>query len=350
MYKIKRRKTRTIKVGNVKIGYKYPISVQSMCNTKTSDVNATVAQIKRLEEDGCEIIRVGIPNKESVKALKQIKKEIDIPLVADIHFDYNLAIASMPYVDKIRINPGNIGSKEKVLEIIKNAKDYQIPIRIGVNSGSLEKGIIHKYKDTAEAMLNSAMHYIKFFEENDFQDLIISLKSSNVLTTIKAHQLLANKVDYPFHLGITETGNYFSGVVKSSIGIGSLLQQGIGDTIRVSLTADPIEEVKTGYEILKSLKLRKKGLEIISCPTCTRTGIDVIEIAKYLENLNIKKNLIVAVMGCIVNGIGESKNADIGVVGTKDNALLYRKGKYLKKIPKDKIKDILLKEINCFLE
>jgi len=349
MCNIKRRKTRTVTVGKVKIGSKHPISVQSMCNTKTSDFNSTIAQIKKLEEAGCEIIRVSIPDRESVKTLKQIKNEINIPLVGDIHYDHKLAIASLSFVDKIRINPGTIGSKEKVLEIIKKAKDFQVPIRIGINSGSLEKEIMHKYKDTAQAMIQSVLDNIKLFEEKNFYDLIISLKSSNVLTTVKAHQLLANKVDYPFHIGITETGNYFSGIIKSSIGIGSLLQQGIGDTIRVSLTSDPIEEVKTGYEILKALKLRKKGLNIISCPTCARTGIDVIGIINALEALNIKKDLNIAVMGCTVNGIGESEKADIGIVGTKAKALLFKKGQLIKKIGKENIKNILVEEINSFI-
>ena len=350
MGKIIRRKTRQIKMGKVKIGGNAPISVQSMTNTATKDVKSTVRQIKELEKAGCEIVRVGVPDMESAKAIGRIKRQINIPLVADIHFDYKLAIESINQgTDKIRINPGNIGSKEKVEAIVKAAKKRKIPIRIGVNGGSLELDLLKKYKEKvpAEALAESALRSIKLLERMNFKDIIVALKSTDVLTTIRAYEILAEKGNWPFHLGITEAGRARAGIVKSSVGIGSLLLKGIGDTIRVSLSGPPVEEVKVGWEILKSLHLRERGLTIISCPTCARTKIPVEDIVKYIEGFTDnfrEKPFKIAVMGCIVNGLGEARETDLAIVGMENRkAAIFKKGKFVKNIKPVEIKPFLRK-------
>ena len=344
---MKRKKTRVVEVGNVKIGGNSPITIQSMCNTKTKDAEKTIKQIKELEKAGCEIIRVAVEDMDDAFALKKIKENISIPLVADIHFDYKLALESIKYVDKLRINPGNIGSKDKIKLVVDAAKESSVPIRIGVNLGSIEKEFKEKFGLTSKAMVESAMKHIKILEELNFYDIIISLKASDIKRTAEAYKMISKKVDYPLHVGITEAGTLYSGTIKSSIGIGSLLLDGIGDTIRVSLTSNPVDEVKAGIEILKSLELRK-GPIVISCPGCGRTKIDLQRISKEVENaiLNINKPIKIAVMGCEVNGPGEASEADIGVAGAKDCAVLFRKGQFFKKIEKDKIVEQLLSEIN----
>ncbi len=346
---IKRRRTKAIKIGKFKIGSGFPILVQSMTSTDTKNIAKTVNQIKELEKAGCEIIRVAVPDMASARAIKKIKSKIKIPLVADIHFDYKLAIESiLQGADKIRINPGNIGDRKKVEEIIKVAQKKKIPIRIGINSGSLEKGLLKKYgeKDIPQALVESALKSIKILESFGLKEIIISLKSSDVLTTIKAHEILAKKVNYPFHLGVTEAGTERTGIIKSAIGIGSLLLKGIGDTIRVSLSAEPTEEVKAGWEILKSLKIRERGLTVISCPTCARSQIPVVEIAKYIERFSekFKNPFKVAVMGCIVNGLGEARYADLAIVGMgKSRAAIFKKGKFIKNIKPQQIKSFFKK-------
>lgn len=345
---IKRRKTKIVKIGNLKIGGDFPILIQSMADTDTSNVEKTVNQIKRLEQAGCEIIRVGVPDLKSAQSLGKIKKKIHIPLVADIHFLADLALESIYQgVDKIRINPGNF-PKDKLALIAKEAKKNRIPIRIGVNSGSLEKDVLKdKEMVTAEMMVESAMRNIKLMESLEFYDLVVSIKAPDVLRTIKAYEELSKLTNYPLHLGITEAGTDFSGAIKSAIGIGSLLLKGIGDTIRVSLSADPVHEVKVGWEILKGLDLRERGLKVVSCPTCARTEIEVIKIAEKIENIKTKKPLKVAVMGCIVNGLGEAREADLAVVGIKECCLLVKKGQIIKRIKKNEIiknlEDILKK-------
>ncbi|MEA1974481.1 MAG: flavodoxin-dependent (E)-4-hydroxy-3-methylbut-2-enyl-diphosphate synthase [Bacillota bacterium] len=346
---INRRKTRQIKVGNLVIGSENKIIIQSMTTTKPSNIDETVNQILALENVGCELVRVSVPTIEDAKAISEIKKRINIPLVADIHFDYKLAIESIKNgIDKLRINPGNIGSDEKVKEVVKYAKEYNVPIRIGVNSGSLSKEILKKYgKSCPEAIVESAIEHIKILESLDYRNIIISLKSSDVIETIIAYKLLANKVDYPFHIGITESGTKFGGTIKSSVGIGSLLVLGMGDTLRVSLTGDPVEEIVVAKGILKSLKLRKFGVNIISCPTCGRCNIDLNKIATEIETelANIDKDITVAIMGCIVNGPGEAKEADIGIAGGINEALLFKKGKVVRKISENNIIKELLEEI-----
>lgn len=341
-------KAREIKISDRIIGGDHPILVQSMCNTLTSDVKATVAQINRLEEFGCEVIRVSVPDMESAAALKEIKKHISIPLVADIHFDYRLALEAIKYVDKLRINPGNIGQKDKVAKVINAAKERMIPIRIGVNLGSLDKDIEKDYGLTPQAMVKSAEKHIAILEENNFTDIVVSLKSSDVIKMIEANRLFAEKFDFPLHLGVTEAGSLFSGTIKNSIGIGILLEQGIGSTIRVSLAGDPADEVRAGWQILKALKIRKRGIEVIACPTCARAGIDVAAITDELEDKtkHIKKNLHIAVMGCVVNGPGEAKEADIGVVGADDCCLLYEKGEFVKKIDKSSVVTVILNMVD----
>ncbi len=344
-----RRKTRKIKLGNVEIGGNAPISIQSMTNTDTRDAETTIRQIKELKRVGCEIIRIAIPDKESAEQIPVIKKNISIPLIADIHFDYKLALQSIENgVDGIRINPGNIGSKERVEKIVNSARGKNIPIRIGVNSGSLEKDLQKRYGISATAIVQSALRYIKMLENLGFYEMKISLKSSSVPMTIASYRLLAEKVDYPFHLGITEAGTFFAGTIKSAIGIGTLLAEGIGDTIRVSLTENPIEEIKVAKQILQSLSLRQ-GPEIIACPTCGRTEIDIIKITKEVEKeihkLNIQKEIKIAVMGCVVNGPGEAKEADIGIAGGKREGLLFKKGKPIKKISEEKLVSVLIQEI-----
>jgi len=347
---IKRRKTRQVKVGGVKIGGDAPISIQSMCNTDTREVAATVAQIKRLEAEDCEIVRVAVPDMEAAKVLGQIKKQIKIPLVADIHFDYKLALEAINQgVDKVRINPGNIGGKEKVEAVVSACKKRKIPIRIGVNMGSLEQDLLEKFVKLGipYVMLKSAERHIKILENLGFFDIVVSLKASDAPRMIETYQLFSQKYDYPLHLGVTEAGTSFVGIIRSSIGLGALLSQGIGDTIRVSLTADPIEEVKAGWEILKALGLRQHGPILISCPTCGRTEIDLISLANKVEKAikNIKKPIKVAVMGCVVNGPGEAREADVGVAGGKGIGAIFVKGKVVKTVKEEEILPTLLSEI-----
>lgn len=350
--------TKEINIGGIKIGSGNPVRVQSMTNTDTKNIKATVAQIERLQKAGCEIIRVSVPDIKSAEALKSIKKNINIPLVADIHFDYKLALESIKNgADKIRINPGNIGSEEKVLAIIKSAKCAKIPIRIGVNAGSLKKQINYELKiksnnETANKMVASLMEHIDFFEKNDFFNIVVSLKAADVPTTVEAYRLISKIRDYPLHIGITEAGTDKSGVIKSSVGLGILLYEGLGDTIRVSLSADPVEEIFTAYRILNAIGKRKYGVEIISCPTCARTEIDVIKLAKKIEEKTkyIKKNLKVAIMGCVVNGPGEAKEADIGITGSKNYGFIFKYGKIVKKVLKKNVIKVFEKELNKMLK
>lgn len=344
-----RNDTKEIRIGNVVIGGEHPIAIQSMTNTRTEDVEATVAQILRLEAAGCEIIRCTVPTMEAALALKEIKKQIHIPLVADIHFDYKMAIAAIENgADKIRINPGNIGSKERVKAVVDKAKEYNIPIRIGVNSGSLEKHLVEKYGGvTAEGIVESALDKIKLIEEFDYDNLVVSIKSSDVMMCVKAHELLAPKCKYPLHVGITEAGTLYSGNVKSSIGLGIILNQGIGNTIRVSLTGDPVEEIKTAKLILKTLGLRTGGIEVVSCPTCGRTKIDLIGLANKVEAMvqEFPLDIKVAVMGCVVNGPGEAKEADIGIAGGIGEGLLIKKGEIIKKVKEEDLLETLRQEL-----
>ena len=344
-----REHTKTIKIGNQVIGGGHPVLIQSMTNTKTEDVAATVAQILTLEKAGCQIIRCAVPTMEAARALGEIKKQIHIPLVADIHFDYKLAIAAMENgADKIRINPGNIGSRERIQAVVDVAKERQIPIRVGVNSGSLEKELVEKYHGvTAEGLVESALDKVKIIEDMGYDQLVISIKSSEVLMCAKAHELIAQKTDYPLHVGITEAGTLFSGNIKSAVGLGIILYQGIGDTIRVSLTGDPSEEVKSAKRILKTLGLRNGGIEVVSCPTCGRTQIDLIGLANKVEDMvqDIPLDIKVAVMGCVVNGPGEAKEADIGIAGGKGVGLLIKKGEIIKKVPEDQLLETLRDEL-----
>lgn len=346
---MERRKTRKVYYGGVPVGGDAPISIQSMTNTRTADLEQTVTQIDELAAAGCEIIRVAVPDQESALALGKLKKRIKIPLIADIHFDYKLALEAINQgVDGLRLNPGNIGNAERVREVAREARQAGIPIRIGVNSGSIEKELLRKYgQPTAEAMVESALSHIRILEDNDFSDIVVSLKATGVWMTIKAYELLAEKVDYPFHIGITEAGSLWSGTIKSAIGIGSLLTRGIGDTLRVSLTADPVEEVRVGWQILKSLRLRKKGPEIISCPTCGRTSIDLLNLVEEVERavLGMDKPITIAVMGCIVNGPGEAREADIGIAGGQGEGMIFKKGRLLKKVKEEELLPELLKEI-----
>ncbi|MBF0634686.1 MAG: flavodoxin-dependent (E)-4-hydroxy-3-methylbut-2-enyl-diphosphate synthase [Nitrospinae bacterium] len=342
------RKSRQITLGSVKIGGGAPISVQSMTNTDTRNAAATVSQIKRLEEAGCEIVRVGVPDEVAARAIGDIKRQIAIPLIADIHFDYRLALIALESgADGLRINPGNIGARWKVEEVVKSASERGAPIRIGVNAGSLDRELLHKYGGpTAQAMADSAIGHLRILEELGFYETKVSLKASNVPLTVEAHRLLADKVDYPFHIGISEAGTKWAGTIKSAVGIGILLYSGIGDTVRVSLTDDPVEEVKAGYEILKSLRLREAGPELISCPTCSRCEIDLIGIAADVERelRTMKKNIRVAVMGCVVNGPGEAREADIGLAGGKGVGLIFRKGEIVRKVKESELRDALLEE------
>lgn len=345
-----REQTKKISIGNVVIGGGSPIAIQSMTNTKTEDVEATIGQIHRLEQAGCEIIRCAVPTRRAALAIKEIKKRIHVPLVADIHFDYRLAIEAMENgVDKIRINPGNIGSADKVREVVACAKERNIPIRVGVNSGSLEKELVQKYHGvTAEGLVESALDKTAMIEKMGYDNLVISIKSSDVLMCVKAHELMAKKTNYPLHVGITESGTLLSGNLKSALGLGLILHQGIGDTIRVSLTGDPIEEIKSAKIILRTLGLRKGGIEVVSCPTCGRTQIDLISLANRVEDMvkDIPLDLKVAVMGCVVNGPGEAKEADYGIAGGKGEGLLMKKGEIIKKLPEDQLlpalKEVLL--------
>jgi (E)-4-hydroxy-3-methylbut-2-enyl-diphosphate synthase len=350
---IKRRKTRVIKIGNIKIGGENPVIVQSMCNTNTRDVKRTVAQIKELQKAGCELIRVAVPDMAAAKVLGKIKKQISIPLVADIHFSHELALEAINQgIDKLRINPGNIGSDEKVRMVVAAAKKKKIPIRIGINAGSLEKEILAKYKGkvTAAGMVESAMRHIKILEKLKFYDIAISLKASDIERTVEAYKLLSQKVRYPLHIGVTEAGTIFRGTIMSSIGLGILLNEGIGDTLRVSLTADPVEEVRVAWEILKSLGLRKRGITVTSCPTCGRTEIDLIGLAKKVEAEMAKfdKDIHVAVMGCVVNGPGEAREADLAIVGGKGVGLIMKKGEIIKKVDESKLLVEFLKEVKKY--
>lgn len=345
-----RHKTRTVRIGDVAIGGENPIRIQSMCNTKTENVEATVAQIRALAAAGCEIIRVAVPNEAAALALKDIRRQIKLPLVADIHFDYRLALASMENgADKIRINPGNIGEDWKLREVVNAAKEGNIPIRVGVNSGSLEKEILKKYGGvTAEGIVESALEKVGRIEELGYENLVISIKSSDVLMCIRAHELLADKTDYPLHIGITEAGTLLRGTVKSAVGLGVILYEGIGDTIRVSLTGDPLEEIKAAREILKSLGLRKGGVEVVSCPTCGRTEIDLIGLANQVEGLVERYSDLdvrVAVMGCVVNGPGEAREADFGVAGGKGAGVLIRKGEVIRTMPEGELLPALEAEL-----
>ena len=345
-----RNNTKTIKIGNCCIGGGNPILIQSMTNTKTEDIDATVAQILRLEEAGCDIIRSTVPTLEAAKAIGEIKKQIHIPLVADIHFDYKLAIAAIENgADKIRINPGNIGGTEKVKAVVDAAKERNIPIRIGVNSGSLEKPILQKYgKVTAEGIVESALDKVHMIEELGYDNLVISIKSSDVMMCIRAHELMAEQTKYPLHVGITESGTVYSGNIKSAVGLGVILYQGIGDTIRVSLTGDPVEEIRSAKLILQTLGLRQSGIKVVSCPTCGRTNIDLIGLANRVEQMVTKYddlNLTVAVMGCVVNGPGEAREADLGIAGGTGEGLLIKKGEIVRKVPEEQLLSALEKEL-----
>ena len=345
----KRRKTRQISIGKVKIGSDAPISVQSMTNTDTRDVDTTVTQIRLLEKAGCEIIRVAVPDMDAALAIEKIKTRISIPLVADIHFDYRLALASAKAgADALRINPGNIGAVHKVKAVVDCAVDHGIPIRIGVNAGSLEKRIEQRLGTTAEAMVESALQNIETLENLNFHRIKVSLKASDVPRTVAAYRLLADKTDVPFHVGVTEAGGLYAGITKSAIGIGMLLSEGLGDTLRVSLTRDPVEEVRTGYEILRALGIRNRGPELISCPTCGRCKIDLFKIARDTEKALLERTsqIKVAIMGCAVNGPGEAKEADIGIAGGDGKAILFKKGRVIRKMDPENLVDELLEEID----
>ncbi|MDX1707313.1 MAG: flavodoxin-dependent (E)-4-hydroxy-3-methylbut-2-enyl-diphosphate synthase [Desulfobacterales bacterium] len=351
--KIKRKKTREISIGSVKIGGAAPISVQSMTNTPTPDVPATVAQIQRLQDAGCEIVRVAVPDGEAAKAIAAIKQQIHIPLIADIHFDYRLAIAAAKAgADGLRINPGNIGARKKVKAVVDCAKDHNIPIRIGVNSGSLEKDIVKRYKGvTAQGMVESGLRHVELLKSLDFDQIKISLKASDVPRTLEAYRLLSTKTDLPLHIGVTEAGALYPGIVKSALGIGMLLAEGIGDTIRVSLTRDPVEEVRVAYEILRALDIRHRGPEIIACPTCGRCNIELFDIVERVERalITTAEPVKVAIMGCVVNGPGEAKEVDIGIAGGDGTGVLFRKGKVVKKFAQDKLVDVLLDEVRQYV-
>ncbi|KPA15571.1 4-hydroxy-3-methylbut-2-en-1-yl diphosphate synthase [Candidatus Magnetomorum sp. HK-1] len=349
---IKRKPTKTIQIGNVKVGGESPISVQSMTNTPTQDINATVDQIKRLESAGCEIIRVAVPDMDAALAISKIKQQVRIPLIADIHFDHRLAISAAENgADALRINPGNIGDPEQVKKVVQKAKEYNIAIRIGVNSGSVEKDLLNKYGGpTAQAMVESALRHIKLMQSLDFDNIKLSIKASDVPRTLTAYRLLSEQTNAPLHVGVTEAGTLISGTVKSALGIGMLLAEGIGDTIRVSLTRDPVEEVRVAYEILRALNIRRRGPEIISCPTCGRTSIPLFEIVESVEKRlqNVKSDIKVAIMGCAVNGPGEAREADVGIAGGDGKGILFKKGKVIKKFPQNQLIDALIDAVNEF--
>jgi len=351
---IKRRKTKQITVGNMPIGGDAPISVQSMTNTDTRQVEETVAQIKRLEAVGCELIRVAIVDMEAARAIQSIRDQINIPLIADIHFDHRLAIASMEHgAQAIRINPGNIGGPKKLAKVVDAAKNHVVPIRIGVNSGSLEKDILKKYgHPTPEALAESAMRNVELLENQEFNEIKISIKSSDPLITVESYRLLANRCSYPFHLGVTEAGGLIAGTVKSSVALGILLYEGIGDTFRISLTRDPVEEIRVGYEILRALNIRHRGPELISCPTCGRCQVNLFNLADEVEHhiQTMEKPLKIAVMGCVVNGPGEAKEADIGVAGGKGVGIIFKKGKLYKKVAENELLEVFLKELDRMAE
>jgi len=351
--KLSRRKTRQIRVGNVLLGGGAPIVVQSMCNTDTRDVGATLAQIGRLAEAGCELVRLAVLDQRAVKALGAIKRESPIPIIADIHFDHRLALGSVAAgVDGLRLNPGNIGGERATSRVVRAAAERRVPIRIGVNSGSLDKDLLSRYGGpTPEAMVESALRQIRLLESLSFHDIKISLKSSHVLDMVAAYRTLASRVDYPLHLGVTEAGTLVSGTVKSALGIGILLAEGIGDTVRVSLTSDPTDEVRVAYEILRAFKLRERGIEVISCPTCGRCEIDLIGLVQAVESrlLKVKTPLKVAIMGCVVNGPGEAKDADVGIAGGRGQGILFRKGEVIDKVPEEELMPRLLREISLLL-
>lgn len=347
-----RHKTRRIHLGGIPVGDGAPVTVQSMTNTPTQDAAATVSQIQRLEAAGCEIVRVAVPDMAAAKALAAIKAEIQIPLIADIHFDHRLAIAAACNgADGLRINPGNIGGAQKLRAVVDCARERGLPIRIGVNAGSLEKDLLGKYQGaTPEAMVESGLRHVALLESQSFDQIKISIKASDVPRTVEAYRLMAGRTDYPLHLGVTEAGSLYSGIVKSSLGIGTLLAEGIGDTLRVSLTRDPVEEVRVGFEILKALGIRQHGPEIISCPTCGRCGIDLFSVVEQVETalLTNPAPIKLAIMGCVVNGPGEAKEADIGIAGGKDHGILFRKGKVVRKVPQDKLVEVLLAEVDAW--
>ena len=347
---MERKLTREVKIGSLKMGGTHPIIIQYMCNTDTRDVEATVAQILALEKAGCELVRVAIPDMAAADAVGEIKKRIHIPLVADIHFDYRLALRVMELgIDKVRINPGNIGDEARIKQVVDMAKEKQIPIRIGVNSGSLEKELVEKYDGvTPQGLVESAMKHVHILEKFGFYDIVVSIKASDVPFSIEAYRLLSEAIPYPIHVGITEAGTPYAGTIKSAVGIGTILAMGIGDTIRVSLTGDPIEEIRAAKEILKSLCLRQFGVTFVSCPTCGRTEIDLISIANEVEEKcrSIQKNIKVAVMGCVVNGPGEAKEADLGIAGGKGVGLVFKKGEIVRKVSEDKLVAALMEEID----
>lgn len=349
-----RNNTKVIKIGDKSIGGGNPILIQSMTNTRTEDINATAAQINELAAAGCDIVRCAVPTMEAAHAIKEIKKQINIPLVADIHFDYRLAVAAIENgADKIRINPGNIGNTIRVKTVVENAKEYNIPIRVGVNSGSLEKNILEKYgRVTAEGLVESALDKVKIIEDLGYDNLVISIKSSDVMMCVDAHRLIAERTNYPLHVGITESGTIMSGNIKSAVGLGIILNEGIGDTIRVSLTGAPVEEIKSAKLILRTLGLRKGGITVVSCPTCGRTHIDLISLAGKVENMaaNYDLDIKVAVMGCVVNGPGEAKEADIGIAGGVGEGLLIKKGEVIKKAPESELLPLLEEELKNWRE
>lgn len=344
-----RTQTKLIKIDSVNIGHGKPIAIQSMTNTKTEDIISTIEQIKRLEDVGCNIVRVAVPTKEAALAIKVIKEKINIPIVADIHFDYKLAILAVENgADKIRINPGNIGSEEKLEKVVKACAIRKIPIRVGVNSGSLEKDLLIKYgKPSARALVESAVRNVKLVEDFDYDNIVVSIKSSDVLTSVKAHELVSTAIPYPLHIGITESGTFYSGTIKSSVGLGIILAKGIGDTIRVSLTGDPVEEVRVAKKILQSLDLYQESVQIVSCPTCGRTQINLIEIANVVEKRceTLNKPIKIAIMGCVVNGPGEAKEADIGIAGGKGFGVIFKKGQLIRRVPENELIDSLFEEI-----
>jgi (E)-4-hydroxy-3-methylbut-2-enyl-diphosphate synthase len=349
-WEIKRHSTRGITLGGIAIGHGAPVTVQSMTNTPTQDVAATVAQIHRLEAAGCEIVRAAVPDEDAARAIAGIKAQIGIPLIADIHFDHRLAVtAARNGADGLRINPGNIGGRDKVAKVVAVAKERGLPIRIGVNAGSLEKDLLKTHNGaTAQAMVESAMRHVALLEKFDFHEIKISLKASDVPRTVEAYRLLASQMDYPLHLGVTEAGSLYAGTVKSALGIGMLLAEGIGDTLRVSLTRDPVEEVRVGFDILKALGIRQHGPEIISCPTCGRCGFDLFSVVEAVEKALLTRPvpLKLAIMGCVVNGPGEAREADIGVAGGEGKGILFRRGKVVRKVPQDQLVETLLAEVD----